>query len=169
VERAPVTFPTARTIVAIAAFAALTVASRPAEAQQVVLISLPAGVTFNVSNVNQSTTGSPNPTTVSFTIVNLLLFHVLRASIKADADFTPPSGTAIPASRVSWTTTGADGAVGTSGTLGNASYSQVFQTNSGLLDSGSIGVRWTLSAPGTGVRAGNHTVTVRWRFESILP
>lgn len=140
-----------------------------ARAQQVVLMTLPSAVGFSVTNVGQSTTGSPNPTSASFVVVNLTLFHVLRVSVKADADFTPPSGTAIPASRVSWTTSNATGVVGSNGTLSTASYAQVFQMQSYLLGAGSIDITWTLSAPGTAIRAGNHTAVVRWKLESVVP
>jgi hypothetical protein len=149
--------------------AGVLLAGRDAAAQQVVIITLPSAVGFSVTDVNQATTGSPNPTSVSFTTVSLLLFHVLRVSVKADADFSPPSGTAIPASRVSWTTSNASGSTGSSGTLSTASYGQVLQTNAGLIGSGGLNVTWTLSAPGTGIRAGTHTAVVRWKLESVIP
>lgn len=140
-----------------------------AAAQQVVLISLPASVGFNVTDVSRSTTGDPAPTTIAFTIVNLTLFHVLRVSVKADADFTPPGGPAIPASRVSWTTANASQVTGSSGTLSTAAFTEVFETNSGVLGSGGLDVQWTLGAPGAGIRAGTHTATIRWRLESVVP
>ncbi len=140
-----------------------------ATAQQVVLISLPASVGFTVTDVGQSTIGNPDPTAVSFTIVNLALFHSLRVSVKADADFVPPSGAAIPASRVSWTTTNANQATGSSGTMSTAAFTEVFETGSGVLGSGGIDVRWTLAAPGAAIRAGSHIATIRWRLESVVP
>jgi hypothetical protein len=90
----------------------------------------------------------------------------LRISVRADGNFVPPSGAAIPASRVSWTTTGATNGTGSSGTLSTTVYRQVFRS-SGNRGSGRVGVRWTLAAPGTPLRAGNHTLTVRWRLESF--
>lgn len=138
-------------------------------AQQIVLISLPASVGFNVTDVGQPTNGSPEPTTVSFTIVNLALFHVLRVSVKADADFVPPGGAAIPASRVSWTTSNASQAMGSNGTMSTAAFTEVFETGSGVLGSGGVDVRWTLAAPGPGIRAGTHVATIRWRLESVIP
>jgi hypothetical protein len=150
--------------------AVLVAAARAdAAAQQVVLISLPSSVGFNVTDVSQPTIGGPNPTTVSFTIVNLALFHVLRVSVKADADFVPPGGAAIPASRVSWTTTNANQAAGSNGTLSTAAFTEVFETGSGVLGSGGVDVRWTLAAPGATIRAGTHVATIRWRLESVVP
>lgn len=138
-------------------------------AQQVVLISLPASVGFNVTDVGQPASGNPDPTTISFTIVNLALFHVLRVSVKADADFVPPSGAAIPASRVSWTTSNASQATGSSGTMSTAAFAEVFETGSGVVGAGSVDVHWTLAAPGPSIRAGAHVATVRWRLESVVP
>lgn len=140
-----------------------------ARAQQVVIASLPSAVGFGVTNVSQSTIGTPDPTTASFTIVNLLLFHVLRVSVRADSNFVPPGGTAIPASTVSWTTSNASGGTGSNGTLSTSSYGQVFQSSAGLLGLCSVDIRWTMAAPGAAIRAGNHTMVVRWRLEAIVP
>jgi hypothetical protein len=138
-------------------------------AQQVVLISLPASVGFAVTDVGQPTSGSPDPTTISFTIVNLALFHVLRVSVKADADFVPPSGAAIPASRVSWTTSNASQATGSHGTMSTAAFTEVFETGNGVVGAGGVDVHWTLAAPGPSIHAGSHIATIRWRLESVVP
>jgi hypothetical protein len=53
----------------------------------------------------------------------------VRASVKADGDFVPPSGTAIPASRVSWTTSNAVNGVASNGTLSKTLYTQLYQGN----------------------------------------
>jgi hypothetical protein len=157
----------ARTL-ALAAIA-VAAARTNAAAQQVVLISLPASVGFAVTDVGQPTIGGPDPTTVSFTIVNLALFHVLRVSVKADADFVPPGGAAIPASRVSWTTSNASQATGRNGTMSTAAFTEVFETGSGVVGAGGIDVHWTLATPGASIRAGTHVATIRWRLESVVP
>jgi hypothetical protein len=82
------------------------------------------------------------------------------------AAFTPPSGPSIPASNVSWSNLGANGGVGMNGTLSSSSYALVFQSDPGRT-SGHIDLRWTLSAPGSGIRAGNHQLTIRWKIESV--
>lgn len=141
-----------------------------ARAQQVVIVTLPAAVSFAVSNVGQATTGSPAPTRASFVVVNLSLFTVLRVSVRADADFTPPGGPAIPAARVSWTTANPTGVVGSSGTLNTVSFGQVFQMLNSLVSSGGVDVQWTLAPPAVdGLRAGTHTAVVRWRLEAVVP
>jgi hypothetical protein len=133
-----------------------------------VKITLPASVAFAVTNVSVATTGSPNPTPVSFSVLSVTAGHALRISVKADADFTPPSGTAIPASNVSWTTSAPSNGVGSNGTLSNAAYVQLFQNTLGK-NNGGVSVAWTLAAPGTPLRAGNHLLTLRWKVEAITP
>jgi hypothetical protein len=127
--------------------------------------TLPAAVSFAVTNVTVSTTGSPSPTPVSFS--NAVLNNKsIRISIRGDGDFVPPSGTAIPASKVTWTTSGAVAGTGSNGTLINNTYTQIFQSNLNAL-SGSFNITWTLQAPGTGIRAGAHVLTVRWKLDAV--
>jgi hypothetical protein len=135
---------------------------------ETVKVTVPGSVSFGVSNVNVSTVGSPNPTSMSFNSLSVTAAHVLRVSVKADSDFVPPSGTAIPASRVSWTTSSPTNGVGTNGVLSTTAYGQLFQSTL-TKKNGSINIVWTLAAPGTPLRAGNHSLTMRWKFESILP
>ena len=151
---------------ALVVLAAACLLANPAAQSNSVRITIPAAVGFAVTNVFVATTGTPNPQTVSFTSLVVGTGQVLRISVKADSDFVPPSGTAIPASRVSWTTTAATNGTGSSGTLSTTIYRQVFQSQNNRT-TGSIGVRWTLAAPGTPLRAGNHRLTVRWRLEAF--
>ena len=129
-------------------------------------ITLPAAISFAVTNVSASTVGSPSPTAVAFDTAVFLPSHALRISVKADSDFVPPSGTAIPASRVSWTTSNAVRGTGVNGTLSTTVYGQVYQSSANKT-SGSVDVTWTLAAPGTPLRAGNHTLTMRWKLETF--
>jgi hypothetical protein len=146
---------------------AATVAS--ATAQETVSIAVPPAVGFSVTDVSASTPGSPSPATISFSNASLNSGKSLRISVQADASaFTPPSGSSIPASKVSWTTLGAAGGVGMNGTLSATSYTLVFQSNPSP-SSGHADLEWTLAAPGGGVRAGLHQLTVRWKLESIMP
>ena len=135
-------------------------------APETVSITIPAAVGFAVTNVSAATAGSPASGTVSFSSLNVSGGNVLRISVKADGNFTPPSGTAIPASRVSWTTSGASNGTGSNGTLSTSAYGQLFQSSNGK-KSGSVNVSWSLAAPGSGIRAGVHTMTVRWKLESF--
>ena len=155
-----------QSLIALAAVALLAPTKAGAES---VNVSLPASVSFFVANVSASTTGSPDPTAISFDSADLVLGNRLRISVQADAaDFNPPTGTAIPASKVSWTTSGAVGGTGSNGTLSSSSYSQVYQSNPSP-SFGSVNVIWELAAPGSGIRAGDHTLTVRWKLESVAP
>ena len=73
-------------------------------APETVKITVPASVGFAVTNVGASTNGNPAASTVSFSSLNVSGSRVLQISVKADSDFVPPGGPAIPASKVSWTT-----------------------------------------------------------------
>jgi hypothetical protein len=140
-----------------------------AAAQETVNIVVPSAVSFPVTDVTQSTSGGPSPTTISFANANLKPGKALRVSVQADgAAFTPPSGPGIPTSNVSWTMVGAAGGTGWSGTLGSSSYALVFQSDPART-SGHVDLAWTLAPPGSGIRAGTHQLTIRWKLESITP
>jgi hypothetical protein len=147
--------------------AAIPVAS--AAAQEMVTITVPAAVGFAVTDVSRSTSGAPGAARISFSNADLIPGKVLRVSVQAgSAGFTPPSGASIPASNVSWTNLGATGGTGWNGTLSASSYALVFQSNP-LSVSGYVDLGWTLAAPGSGIRAGTHQLTIRWKVESIAP
>ena len=130
-------------------------------------VTIPSSVSFDVDDVTTATIGAPNPFTISFSSILILPLHRVKISVKANsAGFTPPSGTAIPAANVSWTITGATGGSGSSGTLSSSAFTQVYLSNT-LPSSGSVGIRWSLAAPGTGIRAGNHNLTVTWKLEAL--
>ena len=135
-------------------------------APETVTISIPAAVGFAVTNVGVTTAGSPASGAVTFLGLSVAGGHVLRISVKADSNFVPPSGTAIPASKVSWTTSGATNGTGSNGTLSTSTYGQLFQSSNGK-KAGTVNVSWSLAAPGTPLRAGVHTLVVRWKLESF--
>ncbi len=137
-------------------------------APETVKITVPASVGFAVTNVGTSTNGNPATSTVSFSSLNASGSRVLQISVKADGDFVPPGGPAIPASKVSWTASAASNGTGTGGTLSTSSYGLVFKSAAGK-KSGSINLNWVLAAPGTPLRAGNHMLIVRWKLEAINP
>jgi hypothetical protein len=140
-----------------------------AGAQETVSISVPMAVSFEVADVSRGTSGSPQLTTISLSNVALSPGRALRVSVQADsAAFTPPGGASIPASRVSWNNLGANGGVGLNGTLGSSFFALVFQGDPAMT-SGRIDLGWTLAAPGSGIRAGTHQLTIRWKVESITP
>ena len=156
----------ARALVEVVALVALFMILPASLSAQTVTVSVPASVTFNVTNVGADTIGSPAPTRVTFS--GVLLLNVLRVSIKADAPaFTPPSPSlAIPSSNVRWTTANSSGGTGSNGSVSSAAWTQLFQSAL-LATSGRVDVTWTLAAPGGGIRAGSHTVTILYKFEAM--
>jgi hypothetical protein len=155
--------------IAVLGIVTLTASVVSAAAQETVSITVPTAISFAVTDVSRSTSGTPSPTTLSFSNATLILGRSLRVSVQAGgAGFTPPSGPSIPASSVSWNSLGTSGGTGWSGTLGSSAYTLVFQSDPGVT-SGHVELGWTLAAPGSGIRAGNHQLTIRWKVESILP
>jgi len=147
--------------------AALWLWSAPVNsAPETVSITIPAAVGFAVTNVSTTTAGSPASGTLLFAALNTTSGRILRISVKADSNFIPPSGPAIPASRVSWTTSSALNGVGSNGSLSTSAYGQVFQSTNGKKNGG-VNISWSLAAPGTPIRAGVHTLTVRWKLEAF--
>jgi hypothetical protein len=140
-----------------------------ATAQETVGISVPWAISFAVTDVSRATSGAPSLTTIGFSNATLSSGKALRVSVQSDAaTFSAPSGPAIPASNVSWTNQGASGGIGWNGTLSSSSYAVVFQGNPAAT-SGHLDLAWQLAAPGGGIRAGAHQLTIRWKFESIAP
>ena len=140
-----------------------------ADAQEMVTVSTPTAVTFAVSDVSRTTAGSPDVTRIAFSNVALTPGHGLRLSVKADtAAFVGPGGAGIPATKVSWTRLGAGNGEGMSGALSASTYGLVFQSDPSPT-SAHVDVGWTLAAPGSGVRAGVHDLTIRWKVEAISP
>ena len=158
-----------RTRIALFAIMAWAAIGASAAAQETVNFTPPLAISFPVTNVSVTTSGAPHPATITFSQANLSAGQALRVSVQADAAaFTPPSGSSIPASNLSWTTVGAGGGIGSNGTLSSSSYTLVFQSDPGQT-SGHADLAWTLAAPGAGIRAGSHQLTIRWKLESITP
>jgi hypothetical protein len=155
--------------IAVLSMMAVAAAVVSAGAQETVSISVPMAVSFQVTDVSRSTGGSPGVTTISFSNANLGAGKALRVSVQSDAAaFTPPSGSSIPVANVSWNNLGANGGIGWNGILSSSSFALVFQSDPGRT-SGHVDLGWTLAAPGSGIRAGSHQLTLRWKLESITP
>jgi hypothetical protein len=135
------------------------------------VVNTPASISFAVTNVNATTTGTPNPAHVSFNTTILVTGQSLHFSLQADAtNFTPPgAGGTIAASKVSWTTSNPIGGSAFNGTLSASTLVLVYQSSAygALPISGSFDIRFALAAPGTSIRAGAHTLTIHWRVEAI--
>jgi hypothetical protein len=140
---------------------------RVSHAQQTATVTLPVGVSFNVTDVSASTSGAPDPSRISFTVPKTFPSNQsLVISVRADAASFAGPGTVHPASsQASWTATATTGTV-SGGTLSATAYTQVFRKNNP--NSGSIDLRWTLGPiAAAGLRAGTHTLAVRWKIEAF--
>jgi hypothetical protein len=137
-------------------------------------ITVPAGVTFNVTNVGGSTAASA----VSVSVQNIVLASStkqLKVSLMgAAASFTPPvaGATTWSASDVSWTAPNGGGgawvnAVRNNGTLSSSSFVEVATCNADAASCSTTGLTFTLAAKPTVKRSGSHTLVVTWKFESI--
>jgi hypothetical protein len=132
-------------------------------------VTVPTGVTFTVADVASSTTAGAASVTVS-NIVLATATKQLRISLQADAAaFTPPVGGAATwsAGDVTWNAATWSNAVGTAGTLSNSSYNPVATCTADVQSCSTSSLTFTLAANTSVKRSGNHTLVVRWKFESI--
>ena len=137
-------------------------------AQETADTSLPAFVSWIVDDISQQTTSTPSTASVTFSNAALNSGMSLSISVKADSpSFTPPGGSAILASKVSWTVSGAIGGTAYAGTLSDSSYTEIYRSTSNPT-SGSVNLTFRLDAPGSGILAGDHNLTLRWKVESVL-
>lgn len=132
-------------------------------------VTVPAGVAFAVTDVS----GSTAATAASVTVSNIVLAtstKQMKVSLQGSAaSFTPPvaGATTWAAGDVTWNAATWTNATGASGTLSNAAYSTVATCTADAADCSTTGLVFTLGAKSTVKRAGNHTLVVTWKFESI--
>ena len=132
-------------------------------------VTVPAGVTFTVNDVSNATASGP----ASVTITNIVLATAskqLRVSLQAETPtFAPPvvGAATWAAGAVSWNAASWTNATGVTGTLSNSSYNVVATCAADTQACNTTGLTFTLAADATVKRAGSHTLTVRWKFESI--
>jgi hypothetical protein len=132
-------------------------------------VTVPAGVTFNVTNAGNSTAASA----ASVTVQNIVLAtstKQLKVSVQANAaSFTPPvvGATTWSASDVTWNAATWTSATGASGTLSNSAYGAVGTCDADAGSCSTTGLVFTLASKSTVKRAGDHTLVVTWKFESI--
>jgi hypothetical protein len=132
-------------------------------------VTVPAGVTFSVTNVSSSTAA----TAASVMVQNIVLATAtkqMRVSLQANAaSFTPPvvGSTTWGAGDVSWNASTWTNATGAAGTLSNSAYTAVATCTADTPDCSTTGLVFTLGAKPAVQRAGSHTLVVTWKFESI--
>lgn len=132
-------------------------------------VTVPAGVTFTVSDVTGATAAAAAGISVE-SIVLSTATQQLRISVQANAAaFTPPESgaTTWDASDVSWNAASWTNATGAAGSLSNASYSTVATCTADTSACSTSGLVFSLGAKPTVKRAGSHTLVVTWKFESI--
>ena len=130
-------------------------------------ISVPATLTFTVTNVNVTTAVGSG--TITCTNIVLNNTKTLRMSLQANAAaFTAPAGGAVTwaAGDVTWSVgSWGAGPTGSSGTLSNAAYGAVVQT---AANAASLTGNCTFTLASKVVdRAGNHTLAMTWKVESL--
>lgn len=132
-------------------------------------ITVPAGVSFTVSDVATATASGGAAVSVS-NIALASATRQLKISVQADAaGFTPPlaGATTWAAGDVSWAAGSWTGATGATGTLSNSAYNTVATCDANASACSTSDLTFTLAAKGSVNRSGNHTLTVRWKIESI--
>lgn len=140
-----------------------------AEVSEQAQVTVPAGITFSVDDVASSTAASAASVTVD-NIVLATATKQLKISVQAGAaSFTPPVALATTwsASDLSWNAATWTSATGASGTLSDAAYTEVATCAADTASCSTTGLVFTLGAKPTVKRAGNHTLSVTWKFESI--
>jgi hypothetical protein len=131
-------------------------------------VTVPAGITFNVTDTAVATAASAASITIT-NVVTPSASNQLRLSLQADAaSFTPPAaGTSWTASEVTWAAASWTNASGSAGTLSSAAYNTVATCDPNASACGTTGLVFTLGANTAVNRSGNHTLVVRWRFQAI--
>jgi hypothetical protein len=132
-------------------------------------IAVPAGISFNVTNI-----GAPTSATgASVTIDQVVLASAtkqLRLSLRAAASsFTPPvTGAATwAAGDISWNAAAWTAAAGAAGTLSNSAFATVATCSAGAASCSTTGLVFSLAARPAVKRSGAHTLIVTWKVESI--
>lgn len=132
-------------------------------------VTVPSGVTFNVTDLSSSAAASA----ASVTIDNIVISNAtkqLKVSLQADAaEFTAPTGEVdnyedgdVSYNAASWTN-----ATGAAGTLINTAFTEVATCTANTASCSTTALVFTLASRPTVQRSGNHTLGVTWKFEVI--
>ena len=162
----------AQTVVALPHSATTTTLT--ADVSEQASITVPAGVTFNVTNIAATT----NAASQTISIQNIVLASAtkqLAISLIANAaSFTPPVGgaTTWSAGDVAWSAPNGGpnawvNATRNNGTLSSGAYTLVATCNADVSSCSTTGFNMTLGPRTTVQRSGAHTLTITWKFEAI--
>jgi len=132
-------------------------------------VTVPAAVSFPVSNVRTATQSAA----VTVSIDQIVLGSAteqLRISLRAGgASFSPPKtgATTWSAGDVTWDAAIWTAATGSAGTLASGPYTPVATCDAGTSTCSTNALRFTLAPKPTVKRSGAHTLVVTWKLESI--
>ena len=132
-------------------------------------VAVPAGISFNVTNIGAPTTASAATVTID-RVVLASATKQLRLSLQATtASFTPPSpgATTWTAGDVSWNAAGWTAATGAGGTLSDSAFTTVATCDPGAAACSTTGLVFSLASKAAVQRSGAHTLVVTWKVESI--
>lgn len=130
-----------------------------------VRVDVPAVLVFTVSNVAQPTvvTGFR----LSYNQAKLGSGQALRVSVKGEGTLTI-GGVSVPISNITWTTSQAVNGTGMNGALSAAAYTPVYDSKVNP-STGRVDLAWSLTLPAGITTAGSGQITLRWKFEAIVP
>ena len=132
-------------------------------------VTVPSGITFNVTNIGISTQAAAASVAID-QIVLATATKQLKLSLQANAAaFTPPvvGATTWSAADVTWNAATWTSATGASGTLSNSTYNAVATCQADTASCSTTALVFTLAAKTTVQRSGTHTLVVTWKFESL--
>ena len=131
-------------------------------------VVVPAGVTFNVNDIDSATAASGVGVSASSVVLSSAT-KALKISLQANAaTFTQPTGSVTwNASDVSWNAATWSNATGASGSLSNSAFNAVATCAAGAASCETSDLVFTLAPNSNIVRSGNYTIVVTWKFESI--
>ena len=141
-----------------------------AEVVEQIRVTVPSGVTFDVTTTNSATNETASVTIDSMAFEGT---NHLRVSMAPYASsFTAPSGSGSTtwwSGDVSWAATGWTNGTGSSGTMSSlvGKYVAMVNCDAGANTCTNSSLSFTLAAKNTVDVAGNHTLAASWKFESV--
>lgn len=130
-------------------------------AAQPAVVTVPATITFQVTDPSVATTGTPNPFVVSY--VETLEASYVTILVNARTHLFAPEGTGAGAGDVSWTGSNAVGGSASSTTL--TFEPQPVFIGLSHQSGGSVELVWTLAPLAPGSPPGTYTLMLDWGFE----
>jgi hypothetical protein len=153
--------------VAVSCVAAIET-GEPLQPRATVRVDVPAALLFQISDATPGQVATASSFRVTFSQASLPAGQALRISVKAEGPLVLPGGVAVPIANISWTASQAINGVGVNGVLSAATYTAVYESRADAR-TGRVDLAWSLLVPSGITRAGTAVVTLRWKFESVIP